>query len=180
MKLHETTATLRRDLVQDTAESEAQIATMKKQKEVVTGNFQEMKSKMGSTNADQRKKLTKMSVHGKQVLKKVEAHSQSASEIMRIATACMRYETDQDRYQAHVLNGAPIETEEEAKEAFLNRLNKVKYECIQLKETEKSVLEENARLKKELKHILEGMSVSEATMQKQNPLFMINGKSGIM
>ena len=209
IKLQDQIATLKQQYTSNLADFQDQSHMLKRKKEMLSHHFQMMKRNMGSKRGDERKRLTELTVQGKHILKQIESYAKRATEIIRAAEQCQRHETDQDRFTTAMLyqyNDSELvelkqeldridqqitadlkvdkvimtERERQAFLAFSGRYSKVKMDVNRLEQERLIQQEKNRQLKQQLKHILEGMAVSETVLDKDNCLFMVNGKSNIV
>lgn len=103
-KLQETAAQLKQKIFNTHQDCEERNKSLRKEKESVQHHFQMMKHKIGSYRGDERKKLARLAVVGKQVVKSFKNRVEKAEDILKQMALTRKLETEGEKvivYEDH-------------------------------------------------------------------------------
>ncbi|KAM9321401.1 dynein regulatory complex subunit 2 [Gastrophryne carolinensis] len=199
-KIQDSINSLRNKISANAFESEQQNRQLREHKEVVHKQFQKLKQQMNQVRAAEHSRLTTMTVQSNAALKQLQRLIEKGEQILRLAEMCRKLETEEEKvlpfYPSSLSDAEKEEAERSSMEKpteelaqlmqeytaldqFWKRYNKVLLEHWAL-EREKTVLsQDNEKLRLLLKQYLDGISVSNEVLSKQNPLLILNNSSGL-
>lgn len=156
-------------------------------------NFLELKNKMFSFRNEERKKLTRLSCYSKNAVDNLTETSKLGERILKYAELCRRLEFEAEKILPFYTNSIQEEISEKTEaddlldrnekellqkcqkfepfRSFFKKYNKVLIDKIASQDEQKRLLDENTFLKQSLRNYLDGLTVSNKTLQVQNPLF---------
>ncbi|XP_030231505.1 dynein regulatory complex subunit 2 [Gadus morhua] len=193
-KMQESIAALRRpDPGQK--EREAVARDLRATKEAVTQQTRELKARLGHARLLDRKRLTALSVQSSAAAKQLQGLITKGGRSLRRAEMCRRFESEHEKvlpfYASSLTPEEQSREEQRAMEPpseelaralmdysdlarFWQRYNKVLLERLVLEKEKEVLTQENRQLQGLLRQYMDGISVSDETLRRQNPLLMVS------
>ncbi|KAI9142467.1 hypothetical protein BKA69DRAFT_1037786 [Paraphysoderma sedebokerense] len=193
-KLQETISSLKSKLSQISRDFEADTFNLRKEREQLSTQFRNLKKKMNNCRELKRKKLTELTVLSDRAVKELNEKVDLAERIIKLAEMNKKLESEREIVQPF---GDVKQDEENEPERlpsppsdilppefaplaqFYRRYNNALLDKLAMESERSKLLEENQRLKAALKSYLEGISVNEDVLRKDNPLLVVNGKTNV-
>jgi len=182
---------------QHTKESKKKNDALRKEKENITKNYQELKGKMMKAREEKTKRLTELVTNSRNACLKLKENLTLGERILKTAELCRKLETEREKvlpfYESTVddatvpeeLRGdfEEITPEQYAEYTYLNnfykRYNKVLLDRLAIDKQKSQLEKENQILKTMLKQYLDGISVNDEVIRNPNPLLVVNNKINI-
>jgi len=182
---------------QHTKESKKKNDALRKEKENITKNYQELKIKMMKAREEKNRRLTELVTNSRNADLKLKESLTLGERILKLAELCRKLETEREKvipfYDTTVedatvpeeLRGEfeEISPEQYAEYTYLNnfykRYNKVLLDKLAVDKQKTQLEKENQILKAMLKQYLDGISVNDEVIRNPNPLLVVNNKINI-
>jgi len=198
IKLQAEIAHLRRKIKNNDRESKESNDRLRQEKDNLGRHFRELKEVMAQFRIIESRKLADISISFEDAINTVSQKLTLAEKILKYAELTRKLETEREQ----VLPFPPsiVETDSEIQrqmaqfklqlkgdskyvgesdmfDKFYRRFNKVLLEKMALQREREGLLAHNQRLKMMMKNYMDGMTVSQEIMNKQNTLFIVNQKT---
>jgi len=182
---------------QHTKESKKKNDALRTEKENISKNYQELKSKMMKAREDKTRRLTELVTNSRQSVLTLKDSLTLGERTLKLAELCRKLETEREKvlpfYDSTVedatvpeeLRGEfeEITPEQYAEYTYLNnfykRFNKVLLDKLAIDKQKTQLEKENQILKTMLKQYLDGISVNDEVIRNPNPLLVVNNKINI-
>jgi acyl transferase domain-containing protein len=179
---------------QHTKESKKRNEALRKEKNNINNNYQELKAKMTKFRDDETKRLTELAMNSRNAVMTLKDHMTLGERILKTAELCRRLETEREKvlpfYESTVEDeDVPDELKKEFQEIssekyaeftylnnFYKRFNKVQLDKIAIDKQKEQLGKENHILKTMLKQYLDGISLNDEVLKSVNPLLDVNYK----
>ena len=180
---------MRLKILQHRKECQARNLALKKEKENISKNYQELKSKMLKFREEEQKRLTELVNNSRNSVFKLKEYVSMGEKILKLSELCRRLETEREKvlpfYEDTVDSDEIPEdlkiifeeitpdmySEYSYLNSFYKRYNKVLLDKLAIEKHKESLLNDNAVLKDLLKQYLDGISVNDDVMKEEgNPL----------
>ena len=112
-KLQETANQLKQKISNTHQDCEERNRTLRKEKESVQHHFQQMKHKIGSYRGDERKKLARLAVIGKQVVNSFQERVDKAESILKQMALTRKLETEAEKVVVYEERDDPLQHDPE-------------------------------------------------------------------
>lgn len=199
-KIQESINLLRSKIQANTKECEERNKILRDEREFVLRHFQKLKYEMDGCRSEERKLLSKMVQHSNDCIKQLQGVAEKGDTILRCAEMCRKLETEEEKvlpFYASTLtkeeqedvNNAVYEAPSEPLSAvmhnyiglenFWKRYNKVLLDKLSLDQEKNVLTQENRQLRAILKQYLDGISVNDEILSKNNSLFVINERTNV-
>jgi len=182
---------------QHTKESKKKNDALRKEKENITRNYQELKAKMNKSREEKAKRLTELVSNSREAGLKLKESLTLGERILKTAELCRKLETEKEKvlpFYESTLDDTTvpeelraefeeITPEQYAEYTYLNnfykRFNKVLLDKLAIDKQKVQLEKENQILKTMLKQYLDGISVNDEVIRNPNPLLVVNNKINI-
>lgn len=182
---------------QHTKESKKKNDALRKEKENISKNYQELKAKMMKAREEKTKRLTELVTNNRAAGLQLKESLTLGERILKLAELCRKLETEREKvlpfYDSTIedatvpeeLRGEfeEITPEQYAEYTYLNnfykRYNKVLLDKLAIDKQKVQLEKENQILKAMLKQYLDGISVNDEVIRNPNPLLVVNNKINI-
>jgi len=179
---------------QHTKESKKRNDALRKEKENINRNYQELKAKMTKFREDESKRLTELAMNSRNAVLALKDQLTLGERILKTAELCRRLETEREKvipfYESTVdeteipedlrREFEEITPEQFAEFGYLNnfykRTNKVQLDKIAIEKQKDQLEKENQILKTMLKQYLDGISLNDEVLRTPNPLLVVNDR----
>ncbi|CAD8138135.1 unnamed protein product [Paramecium octaurelia] len=179
-------------ILQHTKECNARNQALKKEKENIAKNYQDLKLKMNKFREEQSRLLKELVNNSRNAVLKLTEYKELGEKILKTAELCRRLETEREKvlpfYEDTVdLDQIPenlkndfeaIEKEQYEEFAYLNnfykRYNKVLLDILAIQKQKEALQNESNQLQSLLKQYLDGLSCNDDVLSNPNPLFVKN------
>ncbi len=192
VRLQQLLASWRKKLQFNHAEGTQRNENIKQQKEAINKYCEQLKEKMKKFRANENGRLTQLANQSRAALKYNQQHLTAAEKILALAEMARKFETEREKVQPFDINKkiqTLVQTEQKQQQIngaeedqsawlaqFYSRYNKVLLDQLAIEEERTRLRQENQELKQLLKQYLDGVTVSEEVMAKENPLLIVNGR----
>mmetsp|Transcript_22244 Transcript_22244/g.19082 ORF Transcript_22244/g.19082 Transcript_22244/m.19082 type:complete len:171 (-) Transcript_22244:461-973(-) len=164
---------------QHTKESKKRNDALRKEKDNINKNYQELKAKMTKFRDDETKRLTELAMNSRNAVMTLKDNLTLGERILKTAELCRRLETEREKvlpfYESTVeeedvpeelkKDFQEISSEKYAEYTYLNnfykRYNKVHLDKIAIEKQKEQLSKENHILKTMLKQYLDGISLND-------------------
>lgn len=179
-------------ILQHTKECNARNQALKKEKENIAKNYQDLKLKMNKFREEQSRLLKELVNNSRNAVLKLTEYKDLGEKILKTAELCRRLETEKEKvlpfYESNVddadipadlkadFEEIDMETYEEYTylNNFYQRYNKVLLDILAIKKQKEALQSDNNTLQSLLKQYLDGLSCNDDVLSKPNPLFVKN------
>merc|ERR1712002_101408 len=163
-------------------------------------HFQELKGQMNQLREKERERLTKLTLMSNESIKELKRKCEKGERILRLSEMCRKLETEEEKVLPFYASSLTAEEQEDVEAAeyetpseplcaimmeytslenFWKRYNKVLLDKLALDKEKSLLTQENQQLRNVLKQYLDGISVNDEIMRKNNPLFVVNHKTNV-
>jgi len=181
-------------------ESDLRKGKIREEKEVIKGQFMQLKDQMTHMRHREREKLVKLTVESDACEKELDRKLDKMDRLMKLGEMARRYETEEEKvlpFYASTLTDDELKDVQEAQgeapqeelakamfdfqglDPFWKRYNKVLFDKLALQKEQNLLLQENQQLRMVLKQYLDGISVNDEILSNVNPLFVVNQKTNV-
>jgi len=199
-RLQDTINQLRAKMQQNSRECEERNKQLREEREHVQKHFQELKAEMNHCRERERSQLTTLTLQSNAAIKKLSTVAKKGELILRNAEMCRKLETEEEKVLPFYASSLTPEEQEDVEAAeyetpseplcaimmeytslenFWKRYNKVLLDKLALDKEKSLLTQENQQLRNVLKQYLDGISVNDEIMRKNNPLFVVNHKTNV-
>ncbi|XP_063718391.1 dynein regulatory complex subunit 2-like [Symsagittifera roscoffensis] len=181
-------------------EGELRKGKIREEKEVIKGQFMQLKEQMTHMRQGEREKLIKLTVESAACEKELDRKLEKMQRLMKLGEQARRFETEEEKvlpFYATTLSDEELRDVQEAQgespqeelakamldfqglDPFWKRYNKVLFDRLALQKEQSLLLQENQQLRMVLKQYLDGISVNDEILSNVNPLFVVNQKTNV-
>jgi chromosome segregation ATPase len=204
-RLQETLAAWKLKINSNMRECEERNKLLKAEKDQVSRHFQNMKQKMTRIRATQIARQQQLSLKSHMCLETLQKQKSLAEGIIRLAEVARKLETEREKIlpfdplngpdDPHIAEDLKLlpeslssytrthdghEVEEwNSLENFFKKMNFVTLDKLAIEQEQARLLRENQDLRAILKQYLDGISVNSEVIDSNNPLLVVNSKSGV-
>ncbi|CAD8123573.1 unnamed protein product [Paramecium sonneborni] len=179
-------------ILQHTKECNARNQALKKEKENIAKNYQDLKLKMNKFREEQSRLLKELVNNSRNAVLKLTEYKELGEKILKTAELCRRLETEREKvlpfYEDTVdMEQIPenqtndfevIEKGQYEEFAYLNnfykRYNKVLLDILAIQKQKEALQNESNQLQSLLKQYLDGLPCNDDVLSNPNPLFVKN------
>lgn len=165
-------------------ESETRNADLKEEIKQVKQYFVEVKNKMKNFRDSEKKRLAQLVSDSRDSQKILKDKLEYAEKIINHNLLNKKLETDVEKEIQSLVEEPQFEddidsdlNDVERLSNFYKKLNKVQLDKAALEEEKEHLLEDNRKLREMLKQYLDGISVNDEVMKRENPLVIVQGIS---
>ncbi|XP_075241451.1 dynein regulatory complex subunit 2-like [Convolutriloba macropyga] len=199
-RIQEQISALRFRISGNSKESDLRKGKIREEKEVIKGQFMELKEQMTRMREREREKLVKLTVESDACEKELDRKLDKMDRLLKLGELARRYETEEEKvlpFYASTLTDEELRDVQEAQgetpqeelakamfdfqglDPFWKRYNKVLFDKLALQKEQSLLLQENQQLRMVLKQYLDGISVNDEILSNVNPLFVVNQKTNV-
>ncbi|KAJ8260138.1 hypothetical protein GJAV_G00177490 [Gymnothorax javanicus] len=197
-KIQESCSALRARMSSMQQESEAAVRDLRAIKQKVTDRRKELKTQMGSIQAQHRSALHRLTLNSDKASKQLQSIITKGERLIRLAGICRKLETEQERVQPFYRcflsaeeqrlvqeNQLEPATTELAQvmhdyaglEGMWQRWSKVELDRLCLQQEKAALTQENLQLRTMLRQYLNGLTVSDEALQQDRTLLTVSRPS---
>jgi hypothetical protein len=185
---------LKLKILQHKKESGGRNNALKKEKDNISKNYQELKEKMNRFRDEEDRRLKELANNSRNSVETLKQYLDLGERILKTAELCRRQETEKEKvlpYYEDTVDQSEISQEmrnqfqeltaEEYEEFkylnnFFKRHNKVLLDRLAIQKQKETLSKDNQMLKSLLKQYLDGISLNDEVLRTNNPLFIINNR----